>query len=179
MSAIGRPYHGCHRRIYRKAAAPLHAVVSNHGWVDGNKRTALLPGRAVRAGKQLGLRCARRGGGGCHDRCGPRGNGLRGASRLVQRSPCPADGTRIASHYAVNPPTTSIRIPVRRHLRTSTRRRRSSTTPLYNPRPQSLAAASAALDAAVVMLTKPVAPMRLVFANGPGRNPPAVAGNQV
>lgn len=41
MSAIARPYHGYHRRIYEKAAALLHALVSNHGFVDGNKRTAL------------------------------------------------------------------------------------------------------------------------------------------
>lgn len=41
-SAIGRPYSGYHRRIERKAAALLHALVRNHGFVDGNKRTALL-----------------------------------------------------------------------------------------------------------------------------------------
>ena len=40
-SAIARPYHGYHRLIYQKAAALLHGVVSNHGFVDGNKRTAL------------------------------------------------------------------------------------------------------------------------------------------
>jgi len=41
-SAIGRPYSGYHRPITRKAAALLHALVQNHGFVDGNKRTALL-----------------------------------------------------------------------------------------------------------------------------------------
>lgn len=41
LSAIGRPYHGYHPRIYQKAAALLHAIVSNHGFADGNKRTAL------------------------------------------------------------------------------------------------------------------------------------------
>ena len=42
QSAIGRPYSGYHRSIARKAAALLHALVQNHGFVDGNKRTALL-----------------------------------------------------------------------------------------------------------------------------------------
>ena len=41
-SAIGRPYSGYHRAIERKAAALLQAIVQNHGFVDGNKRTALL-----------------------------------------------------------------------------------------------------------------------------------------
>ena len=40
-SAIARPYHGYHRRIHKKAAALVHGIVSNHGFVDGNKRTAL------------------------------------------------------------------------------------------------------------------------------------------
>ena len=35
-----RPYSGYHRSIERKAAAILHAMVSDHGFVDGNKRTA-------------------------------------------------------------------------------------------------------------------------------------------
>ncbi|MGB7262564.1 MAG: type II toxin-antitoxin system death-on-curing family toxin [Albidovulum sp.] len=42
QSAIGRPYSGYHRPIARKAAALLHALIQNHGFVDGNKRTALL-----------------------------------------------------------------------------------------------------------------------------------------
>lgn len=41
-SALARPYSGYHRAIERKAAALLHAPVSNHGFVDGNKRTAWL-----------------------------------------------------------------------------------------------------------------------------------------
>ncbi|WP_297781388.1 type II toxin-antitoxin system death-on-curing family toxin [uncultured Roseovarius sp.] len=41
-SALGRPYSGYHRPIYRKSAALLHSLVGNHGFVDGNKRTAWL-----------------------------------------------------------------------------------------------------------------------------------------
>ena len=41
-SALARPYSGYHRPISRKAAAVLHSVVGNHGFVDGNKRTAWL-----------------------------------------------------------------------------------------------------------------------------------------
>jgi death on curing protein len=41
-SAIGRPYSGYHRPIAKKSAALLHALVQNHGFVDGNKRTSLL-----------------------------------------------------------------------------------------------------------------------------------------
>lgn len=41
-SAIARPYSGYHRAISRKAAALLHSVVGNHGFMDGNKRTAWL-----------------------------------------------------------------------------------------------------------------------------------------
>ena len=40
-SALARPYHGYHRRIHEKAAAVVHGIVSNHGFADGNKRTAL------------------------------------------------------------------------------------------------------------------------------------------
>lgn len=40
-SAVDRPYNGYHRAIHQKAAALLHAVAANHGFVDGNKRTAL------------------------------------------------------------------------------------------------------------------------------------------
>lgn len=42
QSAIGRPYSGYYRAIHRKAAALLHALVQNHGFVDGNKRSALI-----------------------------------------------------------------------------------------------------------------------------------------
>lgn len=41
-SAIARPYSGYHRSIARKAAALLESVVGNHGFIDGNKRTAWL-----------------------------------------------------------------------------------------------------------------------------------------
>ena len=41
-SAIGRPYSGYHRAISRKVSALLHSLAKNHGFVDGNKRTALL-----------------------------------------------------------------------------------------------------------------------------------------
>jgi death-on-curing protein len=41
-SALARPYSGYHRTIARKAAAVLHSVVGNHGFIDGNKRTAWL-----------------------------------------------------------------------------------------------------------------------------------------
>ncbi|WP_162891749.1 type II toxin-antitoxin system death-on-curing family toxin [Profundibacter amoris] len=41
-SAIGRPYSGYCRQISRKSAALMHALVQNHGFTDGNKRTALL-----------------------------------------------------------------------------------------------------------------------------------------
>lgn len=41
-SALSRPYSGYYRSIWQKAAAVLHGFVSNHGFTDGNKRTALL-----------------------------------------------------------------------------------------------------------------------------------------
>lgn len=41
-SAIGRPYTGYYRFIYQKAAALLESLVNNHGFTDGNKRSALL-----------------------------------------------------------------------------------------------------------------------------------------
>ena len=56
-SAIGRPYSGYHESLSAKAAALLHAVVQNHGFVDGNKRTALLVTTLLirRSGYQLTL----------------------------------------------------------------------------------------------------------------------------
>jgi death on curing protein len=42
QSAIGRPYSGYYRHISQKAAALIHSLVQNHGFVDGNKRTALI-----------------------------------------------------------------------------------------------------------------------------------------
>jgi death-on-curing protein len=41
-SALARPYSGYHRPMARKAAAVLESMVGNHGFVDGNKRTAWL-----------------------------------------------------------------------------------------------------------------------------------------
>ena len=41
-SAIGRPYTGYYRTIHAKAAALVESLVTNHGFVDGNKRTAFL-----------------------------------------------------------------------------------------------------------------------------------------
>jgi death-on-curing protein len=41
-SAIGRPYTGYYRPIYKKAAALAHSLCRNHGFTDGNKRTALI-----------------------------------------------------------------------------------------------------------------------------------------
>jgi death on curing protein len=41
-SALGRPYSGYHRGIASKCAALLESMVGNHGFVDGNKRTAWL-----------------------------------------------------------------------------------------------------------------------------------------
>jgi death-on-curing family protein len=41
-SAIGRPFSGYHRAIHRKCAALLESMVKNHGFTDGNKRTAWL-----------------------------------------------------------------------------------------------------------------------------------------
>ncbi len=41
-AAINRPYSGYHRPIAAKAAALFEAVANNHGFVDANKRTAVL-----------------------------------------------------------------------------------------------------------------------------------------
>jgi death on curing protein len=41
-SAIARPYSRYHKSIYSKASALTHSLAKNHGFVDGNKRTALL-----------------------------------------------------------------------------------------------------------------------------------------
>ena len=39
-SAIARPYCGYYHTLHEKAAALVHSIVLNHGFVDGNKRTA-------------------------------------------------------------------------------------------------------------------------------------------
>ncbi len=56
-AAIARPYHGYHPRIHQKAAALVHGIVTNHGFVDGNKRTALylVELLAVRCGYRLAV----------------------------------------------------------------------------------------------------------------------------
>ena len=41
-AAIARPYVGYFRAIEDKASAVFEAIVNNHGFVDGNKRTAIL-----------------------------------------------------------------------------------------------------------------------------------------
>ena len=41
-AAINRPYSGYFRSIASKAAALFEAITNNHGFVDGNKRTAIL-----------------------------------------------------------------------------------------------------------------------------------------
>ncbi|MEO1704908.1 MAG: type II toxin-antitoxin system death-on-curing family toxin [Pseudomonadota bacterium] len=42
LGALGRPYHGYHRAIWKKGAALLHGLATSHGFNDGNKRTAWL-----------------------------------------------------------------------------------------------------------------------------------------
>ena len=41
-SAIARPYDGYYRQIWKKGAALFESVCRNHGFTDGNKRTAVL-----------------------------------------------------------------------------------------------------------------------------------------
>jgi len=41
-SALGRPYSGYHRPIWRKAAALLRSLVGNQGFTDANKRAAWM-----------------------------------------------------------------------------------------------------------------------------------------
>ena len=40
QSALDRPYSGYHESIHEKASALLESLVCNHGFADGNKRTA-------------------------------------------------------------------------------------------------------------------------------------------
>jgi death-on-curing protein len=42
QSAIERPYSGHYRSISRKSAALVESVSRNHGFADGNKRTAII-----------------------------------------------------------------------------------------------------------------------------------------
>ena len=41
-SAIARPYSGYYPKLYQKAAALVQSMTGNHGFADGNKRTALI-----------------------------------------------------------------------------------------------------------------------------------------
>jgi death-on-curing protein len=41
-AAVARPYSGYYRSIAKKAAALLQSLACNHGFIDGNKRTALF-----------------------------------------------------------------------------------------------------------------------------------------
>lgn len=41
-AAVARPYTGYYRSISRKAAALIESLACNHGFIDGNKRTALF-----------------------------------------------------------------------------------------------------------------------------------------
>jgi death on curing protein len=41
-AAVARPYCGYYRSIAKKVAALVQSLASNHGFIDGNKRTALL-----------------------------------------------------------------------------------------------------------------------------------------
>lgn len=42
QSAINTPYVGYYPEIYEKAAAILRGIACNHGFIDGNKRSAIL-----------------------------------------------------------------------------------------------------------------------------------------
>ena len=58
QGALGRPYHGYHRPIARKAAALFHGLATSHGFTDANKRTAWLVTMVLieSSGYQLDLR---------------------------------------------------------------------------------------------------------------------------
>ncbi len=40
-SAVGRPYTGYYPKLWQKAGAIAQSIAGNHGFTDGNKRTAL------------------------------------------------------------------------------------------------------------------------------------------
>lgn len=42
LSALARPYSGYYQSIQEKSAALVESLVCNHGFMDGNKRTAWL-----------------------------------------------------------------------------------------------------------------------------------------
>jgi death on curing protein len=39
---VGRPYTGYYRPLWKKAGALAQSIAGNHGFTDGNKRTALI-----------------------------------------------------------------------------------------------------------------------------------------
>lgn len=41
-SAIGRPYSGYYRPIWKKCGALIQSMAGNHGFADGNKRTTFI-----------------------------------------------------------------------------------------------------------------------------------------
>jgi death on curing protein len=41
-SAVGRPYTGYYPKLWQKAGAIAQSVAGGHGFVDGNRRTALF-----------------------------------------------------------------------------------------------------------------------------------------
>jgi len=57
-SAVGRPYSGYHRSIAKKAAALVESIACNHGFIDGNKRTAIHMLGLLLARSGYGLRFA-------------------------------------------------------------------------------------------------------------------------
>jgi death-on-curing protein len=61
-SAVGRPYVGYYRSIHRKAAALVQSVATNHGFADGNKRTATILMLTLLSKSGYGLRAIRRDG---------------------------------------------------------------------------------------------------------------------
>jgi death on curing protein len=60
-AAIARPYCGYYGSIAKKAAALVQSLASNHGFIDGNKRTALLMVNLLleRSGYYLGAKSRR------------------------------------------------------------------------------------------------------------------------
>lgn len=40
-AAIGRPYYGYYKPLWKKCGALVQSMASNHGFADGNKRTTL------------------------------------------------------------------------------------------------------------------------------------------
>jgi death on curing protein len=55
-SAIARPYCGYYRAISQKAAALVQSLASNHGFIDGNKRTTLILLNLLLLKSRYGLR---------------------------------------------------------------------------------------------------------------------------